>query len=305
MRKQQKYGIKENILVRQFYPPKEAKIIMSQRKESEDLYRVVHKEGTHLASSNDTKGAFRGNLLDNDTNKPVGNAEWVKVDKSEYDSGASNKYQESRSEVELSEEQKEMAAFIGEVIAAGTVWVLSEVVAPRVKFWWQDRATPSLKKMWYGITDKKKTKQTKKDMNSHQNGKTEIAASRGIVLGIFPEELDEAYEKYVNDMTSEEAQRELLDIFILSAILCAKIRKLSNSRIRKNGDIPGAYLEGKEVVEKLSTPEFLDSVNRILENNPSLLEEKSASLTEILGRNLIINGQYVPIENNKFKEALA
>ncbi|KGM45490.1 hypothetical protein P9D43_29145 [Neobacillus niacini] len=84
-------------------------------------------------------------------------------------------------------------------------------------------------------------------------------------------------------MTSEEAQRELLDIFILTAILCAKIRKLSNSRIRKDRDIPGAYIEGREVIEKLSTPEILDSVNRILENNPSLLEEKSASLVDILG----------------------
>lgn len=71
---------------------------MSERKESEDLFRVVHKEGTHLASSNDTNGAFRGNLLDDVTNKPVGNAEKVKVDMSEYDSGASYKYQESRRE---------------------------------------------------------------------------------------------------------------------------------------------------------------------------------------------------------------
>lgn len=278
---------------------------MSYSKDSEDLYRVVRKEGTHLASSNETNGAFRGNLLDDVTNKPVGNAEWVKVDKRDYDSGASYEYQESRSEVELSREQKEMATLIGEVIAAGAYWVLNEKVAPPVKFWWEERATPSIKKMWYGITNKKKTKKTKREMNGHQDCNIEVATSRGSVLGIFPEEIDETYEKYVNDMSSEEAQRELLDIFILSAILCAKIRKLSNSRIRKDVGITEGYLEGQEVIEKLSTPEFVDCLNRILANNPSLLEEKSASLVEILGQNIIINDQYVPIQNNKLKVALA
>ena len=43
----------------------------------------------------------------------------------------------------------------------------------------------------------------------------------------------------------------------------------------------------------------------ILENNIRLLDEKSSmSLSDILGRSLISNGLYVPIENDRFKEAL-
>ena len=38
----------------------------------EQLYRAVHPEGTHLASSKDTEGSYRGVLLDNETNRVVG-----------------------------------------------------------------------------------------------------------------------------------------------------------------------------------------------------------------------------------------
>jgi len=279
---------------------------MGQRKHSEELYRPIYKKGAHLASSNNTDGAFRGNLLDDDTNKPVGNAEWVKVDKCEYEDDyvASYEYQDSNIEVELSEEQKEMAAFIGEIIAAGTIWVLSEVVAPRVKCWWKDNAAPTLKKTWYGISEKRKNIKGKKVNRVSKTYTSATAASNGTIPGVFSQELDEAYEKYVNDMTSEEAQRELLDIFILSALLATKIRKLSNARISKNGNIAEEYIDGQEIIEKLSAPEFVDSINRILENNLALLEEKSASFVEILGHSLIINSEYVPIENNRFKETL-
>ena len=109
----------------------------------------------------------------------------------------------------------------------------------------------------------------------------------------------------MNDMTSEEAQRELLDIFILSALLTTKIRKLSNARIIKNGGAPGEYLEGQKILEWLTTPEYIGSINQILENNPQLMEEKTAAFSGILGRNLVLNGQYVPIEIGKFKEAMA
>ena len=81
---------------------------------------------------------------------------------------------------------------------------------------------------------------------------------------MFSHGLEEAYEKYMNDMTSEEAQRELLDIFILSALLTTKIRKLSNARII-NGDAPEEYLEGQKILERLTAPEYIGSINQILE----------------------------------------
>ncbi|ODA41853.1 hypothetical protein DSBG_1345 [Desulfosporosinus sp. BG] len=111
-------------------------------------------------------------------------------------------------------------------------------------------AAPSIKKAWLGISGKKNAKGLSK---KHKTCDTKIMSARSSVSGLFTQEIDEAYGKYVNNMTSEKAQWELLDIFILSAVVAAKIRKLSNARIVNYGN-PQEYIEGKEVIEKLSAP---------------------------------------------------
>jgi len=85
-----------------------------RRKQSGGLYRLIYDEGTHPASSNDTDGAIRGNLLDDKTNKPVANAEWVEVDESEYESDNSYDLQENQQKVELSPEEQKRAQEEGE-----------------------------------------------------------------------------------------------------------------------------------------------------------------------------------------------
>lgn len=274
---------------------------MGQRRQSRDLYRPIYKEGTHLAPSKDTEGAVRGSLLDNDTNQIAGQAEWVKVDESEYGYDESYDYQEPRLEKELSPEAQETAQLLGEAIAAGTIWVLREVVAPRVKCWWQEKAAPVMREMWDEVKNSKKLKKTEKGKSVQS---IEIAATSKTVSGMVSQEFDEAYEKYVHDMASEEAQRELMDIFILSVMLTAKIRKLSNARIIKDDGAPGEYIEVQDIIQKLSNTKYVASINQILENNSLLLEEKSHTLSEILGRSIVLNGQYVPIESNQFREKL-
>ncbi len=277
---------------------------MSKQKQSGGVYRLIHKEGTHLASSNDTEGASRGILFDDNTNKLVAHAEWVKVDESEYGGDYSYDYQENQREAELSPEDQKLAQLVGEAIAAGTVYVLTEFVAPRVERWWQNTAVPTMKEKWKIFTDKRKDKLSPKGKKKSKLHTNEIVTANETVLGMFSHGLEGAYEKYVNDMTSEEAQRELLDIFILSALLTTKIRKLSNARIIINGGATGEYLEGQKIFERLTTPEYIGSINQILENNPQLMEEKTGALSGIMGRNLVLNGQYVPIEIGKFKEAM-
>ena len=276
---------------------------MSQ-KQSGDLYRVVHKEGTHLASSKATEGAFRGALLD-DRDRLAGQAEFVKVDEdSEYEYNEPYEYKETHEDVELSDEAKEIAQFLGKAAAAAII-ALVTAATPHLKHWWKDIAAPNLKKNWHGITGKKKAKQSKKDKNNSQIHTTEIATTSGTVPGMLSKELDDAYEKYKINISSAEAQKELIDIAILSAILAAKIRKLSNVCIRESGGMPEDYLEWQQVIEKLTAQKVTESINLILENNISLLDEKSSmSLSDILGRSLISNGLYVPIENDRFKEAL-
>jgi hypothetical protein len=53
-------------------------------------------------------------------------------------------------------------------------------------------------------------------------------------------------------MISKEAQKELLDIFMLSAIVAAKMRKLSNAHIKDIGDVSGSYISSELLSGKLS-----------------------------------------------------
>lgn len=65
------------------------------------------------------------------------------------------------------------------------------------------------------------------------------------------------------------------------------------------------YLEGKVLIEKLSSPEVLSSINALLKSKPELLEEwETMALSDILGRSLVKDGKYVPIESGGFKNAL-
>lgn len=278
---------------------------MSQRKRSGDvLYKVKHKEGVHLASSHDSDGALRGILFDDETNRLVGHAELEPVDESEYGCDYSYDNQENQQEGELSPEEQKLAQFLGKVIATGTVIVLTQYVAPYVSRWWQNKAVPTMREKWKIFTDKRKVRPSPKGKNNFKSLTNEIVTTNEIVREMVSHELEEAYENYMKDMASEEAQRELLDIFILSALLTIKIRKLSNARIIINGVAPGEFLEGQKIIGRLTTPEYISSINLILENNPQLMEEKTAALSGILGRNLVLNGQYEPIEIGKFKEAM-
>ena len=49
------------------------------------VYRVNIPKGTHLARSKNTEGAFRGAVLDDETNQVSGQAELFEVDRDEDD----------------------------------------------------------------------------------------------------------------------------------------------------------------------------------------------------------------------------
>lgn len=118
-------------------------------------------------------------------------------------------------------------------------------------------------------------------------------------------EFDNAYKQYTINMTRVEAQKELLDIFMLSVIRARKIWKISHANIVDNANSLGQFIEGKAMVERLSDPNVIRNINMILEKNPALLEEwESIALSEILGSELIINEQYMPIDDKRFRESL-
>ena len=175
---------------------------MSQREQSGDLYRVKHKEGTHLASSRDTAGTFRGTVFDDKTNKLVGHAEWEKVDESEY--GCDYSYDDllNQQEAELSPEMEELAQVMREVLAVATMYVLIEYVSPPVKHWWQNKAVPTIKEKWQTFTDKTRDRISSKSKKKDESYTSEIVIASETFQGIFSYQIKDAYEKYKNDMTA-------------------------------------------------------------------------------------------------------
>jgi len=85
-----------------------------------------------------------------------------------------------------------------------------------------------------------------------------------------------------------------------AAFIADQIRELTNAQVED-----GASLELQSAVETLTVPHLTDSLNRMLEVDASLLDdETSAELMKIFGGGRIVEGQYVPLRNDKIKEAL-
>jgi hypothetical protein len=115
--------------------------------------------------------------------------------------------------------------------------------------------------------------------------------------------LDEIYTNYNKNITNEDAQRELLEIFLIYAMLVKKIDDLSNSNIKTDAEKP-IIIKKQVIVNKINDSAFIKSINHIFENNPALLQEKSKTFSELIGRELTANNQYVPIEVNEINNAL-
>lgn len=118
----------------------------------------------------------------------------------------------------------------------------------------------------------------------------------------MPDEIDAAYENYSVNMTSEAAQKEFVDAFILRLLSEKKLWKIAHANIV---DSAGNITDGRAMIDKLSSPRMLENINTILNNNPALLETwQTVALEEILGRDLIVDSSYVPIEGQALRQSL-
>ncbi len=118
----------------------------------------------------------------------------------------------------------------------------------------------------------------------------------------MPDEFDTAWNQYAENMTSEEAQKELLDAFILYVLAARKLNRVAHANVL---DSEGKITRGRTMIEKVSAPEVIGKINSILENNPGLLAEwQSVALLGIIGRDVINEKMYVPIMASEFKKHL-
>lgn len=147
------------------------------------------------------------------------------------------------------------------------------------------------------VAKRKKRIQQKKEVTAH----IEPSESAHMATTVL-DEIDAAYENYSINMTSEEAQKEFMDAFILRVLSEKKLWKIAHANIV---DPAGNITDGRAMIDKLSSPLMLENINTILKNNPALLETwQTIALEDILGRELIVDSCYVPIEGQALRKNL-
>ena len=112
-----------------------------------------------------------------------------------------------------------------------------------------------------------------------------------------------AYNDFCINMTSDEARKEFIDAFMLYMLSAQKMQRLAHATI--TDEKTGENISGSDWVESLCKPEILGNINAVLSANPGLLEQwQSVALESILGRELVLEGRYIPIEAEPLRVAL-
>lgn len=275
------------------------------------LYEVEYDDDLHMADAAGDPGYKRALLYD-DGDHLKGHAKMREVDENEL----RDRYPErdqcdcdyyEREEVKLTPEQQELAQLAGEALAAMLATLIT-AATPHVQRWWGETVVPGIKGFFGGIVDFFKGIGRKNEPARAQTKQTSALQLAEASLQIDPRniqtELDAAYEGYRENMSSEEAQKTLVEVAILASMLAERIKKLSNANITDEG-IAGGYLGWQETVNRLTSHELINGINGILAGDMKLFNAvQIANLELILGRSLYENGQYVPIDPDEFRDRL-
>lgn len=264
---------------------------MANKKLSEKTYKILETEGTHTVASKDTRGTTRGLEFKDGTNKLIGPVELV--------------------EVETTKPKRYEDFSIGEQLIID----MAEIIVPKITDYLSNKAISSFDNWLKNRRKENKKKQSVKKepllmrkTKAEQILESQNSKSAGVVQSesrILSTEFDFVYEEYRINMTSEEVQKELIDIFMLEVIRAEKIWKVAHANIVDAKDSEGANLKGEVLIEKLSSPEVLSSINALLQSKPELLEEwETIALADILGRSVVMDGRYISIESDSFRNAL-
>lgn len=249
----------------------------------EPLYRAIIPEGTHLARSNNTEGAFRGAVLDDETNQVSGQAELVEVDRDEDDESS-----------EFSDLSTAVAMFaVAGVSIAGTIVV--SAVAPKIKAWWGDTARPSLKAKLGSLLNQK-TQEEQKEIGAAIDS-TALAKIASVDAST---ELSTAMADPDHVMSSEEAQQRLATLLLAAAVAAHELRTLKNTSIAGESE----RQQIQELLDKFADESVVSLANKVFDSNTGLAAVMDAALQRVLGQSGQNDGAYLPLQYDQFHELL-
>ena len=247
------------------------------------LYRAIIPEGTHLARSNNTEGAFRGAVLDDETNQVSGQAELVEVDHGEDD--------ETSESSDLSTAVAMLA--VAGVSIAGTIFV--SAVAPKIKTWWGDTASLSLKEKLSSLLTQK-TQEEQKEIGATVNSTALAKISSADALT----ELSTATADPEFVMSNEEAQQRFATLLFAAALAAHELRTLKNASIAEESE----RQQIQDVLDRFADESVVSLANRVFEDNTALATIVNAALQRNLGQSSQDDGAYLPLQHEQFHELL-
>lgn len=249
----------------------------------EPLYRAIIPEGTHLARSNNTEGAFRGAVLDDETNQVSGQAELVEVDRDEDD--------ESSEFSDLSTAVAMLA--VAGVSIAGTIFV--SAVAPKFKGWLGGTAYPSLKaKLNSLLSQKSQEEQTEIGVAIDSTALAKISSADAVT------ELSTAMADPNYVMSSEEAQQRFATLLFAAAFAAHELRALKNASIAGESE----RQQIQELLDKFADESVVSLANKVFDSNTGLAVVMDAALQRVLDQSGQNDGAYLPLQREQFHELL-
>jgi hypothetical protein len=202
------------------------------------------------------------------------------------DDGSEDGNDEARVELDAgSPSPEESAQTIGAAIGVAVIVVAGAVLAaPHVKRWWLDALMPRLRRLG-------------------RRGR-QRAVVEPLALTAAPADFSRAVEVAVDQsgerMSRAEAEKRLAAVLAAAAFVADQVRTLRNARI-DDGDVA----ELGHAMGMPSTQHVTDAINRMLEADASLLDEKaSKGFMRVFGGGREVDGQYIPIQNERIREAL-
>ena len=263
----------------------------------EKLYRPILKEGDHLVKSKENEGRVRG-VSQDVNNKTTDIVEWEEVEVEDQ----SDNYELQNTE--LTPEQRQIAELIGTALASGIIFGARKFNEHIIQPWWHNSAKPwinnkvSNAKQRYSDKTKKieiieKTKETSTLVNVDTD--TQIDSM-----------MDQAFDSIQFDMSTEEAQKHMINLIYHILGVAYEIKILSNSRIADRFDNENIRLENQHKVEKLLVKKVADNINNLLSDKRLQLDvSTSKQIFSLLGGGIRINEEYIPVEIEKIELAIS
>ena len=271
----------------------------------EKAYRPIIKEGDHLLHSKDNPSRVRG-LTRDENNKNQDIIEWEEIDvddlkkvetKIVYVSSPDTAEEPT---VELTPEQEELARQLGELVALVGILAIQKYVIP----WWRNKAWPWIKEKASNIRKPKNSKQ------GSEQGVVKILEKRGGSIqesqfaGVISQ-IDEVLEHSYYEMNEDELKSHIIQLVYHMLGLTNEIRIISNAQIRENGPSEEFCIERQRELEKLLSERVVIALDRLLSNERLNLDLNiSRELFALTGGGVRLNGEYVPVQPYKIKEAM-